>query len=131
QDALLLEHAAQIGALHEAHRDVQAPLRIARLEHRDHVRMIKTGRKARLPEEAAPEPLVVSEPRTEQLQRYAPPQPEIVRAVDLPHPAATRELRDPIAGELLADPGLRLRTHDRAECLAIRGAGKARRTTGG
>jgi hypothetical protein len=104
---LLREQRPQIAALDEAHRDIQQPLRLARLVDRDHVRMVERSGEARLPQEPLPEPLVPRQIRGEQLQRHPPPQPRIDRPIDVGHPPAAEQRLDPVAGQLRPNPRIR------------------------
>ena len=99
----LAQHRLQVGALDEAHRDVQLPVDLARVVDRDDVRMLDRGRQPRLAQEALAERHVVGELRGEQLQRDVAVEREVVGAVDDAHAAAADQRLDPIAGELGAD----------------------------
>ena len=58
---LLAQAGDALDAAHEAHRDVQEPVPLVGLVHRDDVRMVDGGRQPRLPHEPFPEPLVAGQ----------------------------------------------------------------------
>ena len=98
-----IDQVAQVRPLHPAHRDVEDSVLLARLVHRDDVRVIDRGGDHPF----APEPLakrgVSGQRRGHQLQRHRAREPQLGRAVDDAHPAAGGHLFDPVAGELRAD----------------------------
>ena len=65
--ALSFEHSREIGALDMAHGQVQAPLGLACVVDRDHVRVVEAGGDLRLAKEAIPEQLVLAELLRQQL----------------------------------------------------------------
>ena len=102
--ALRAEQRAQVGSLDVAHRQVEAPVDVARVVDRHHVRVLERHCELRLAREARTEALIQRELGRHQLQRDRPFQPQVVGAVDDAHPATADQLVDPIADELGADP---------------------------
>ena len=87
----LAQQLFQVGAVDEAHRDVQLPVDLAGVVDRDDVRMLERGGQARLAEEALAERDVVGQVGCEQLQRDVAVEREVVGAVHDPHPAAAEQ----------------------------------------
>jgi hypothetical protein len=77
--ALAVEHALEVGALPEPHRQVELNVPFARLVDGDYVGVVKRRRQPRLAQEARPEPLVLSQLRRDQLQRHRPLERQIRR----------------------------------------------------
>ena len=63
------DHRTQVGALDEAHHDVEQAALVAGVEDRDHVRMVDRGGDPRLAPEALAEALVARVLREDQLER--------------------------------------------------------------
>ena len=99
----LAEHLLQVGAVDEAHRDVQLAVDLAGVVNGDDIRVLERRRQPRLAQEALPERSIRSEVRGKQLQCDVAVEREIARAVDDPHPAAADDRLDPVPGELGAD----------------------------
>jgi hypothetical protein len=99
RQALAPEERAQVAAVDEAHRQVQAPLVLARLVDRDDVRVVERGGELRLLEERPPEYLVLSQLPSNQLERNRALEPQVGGPVHDAHPAAPDHRFDPIAGE--------------------------------
>ena len=102
--ALLVKQRAQIGSLHEAHRDVQHPVRLADRVDRDDVRMLDLRRDARLTLEARAKRRVVREIGRDDLQRDDAVRALLASAVDDAHAPATRDGLDDEAVDLRARP---------------------------
>ena len=81
-----------------AHRDEQDALGLARLEHRDDVRVIDCGTRTRLPDEPLPEGCVPGQFGCEYLQRDLAVKPHVSGPVHDRHAAASDQLLDLIAG---------------------------------
>ena len=83
-----IDHLAQVGPDHPAHRDVEGSVLLARLVYRDDVGVVDGSGDHPL----APEPLskrgVAGERRGHQLQRHRTREPQLGRAVDDSHPPA-------------------------------------------
>ncbi len=102
QRALLVDQRPDIPALHVAHRDKQHPGGLAGLEDRDDMRVIDGRSRSRLPDEPLPECLVAGKLGGQDLKRYPPVKPGIVRAEDNGHPAPADLLLKPVARDLRA-----------------------------
>ena len=88
---LLRDERSEVGPPHVTHRDEQLSLDLARLVDRHDVRMVQPRGELGLPNETAPERLVVGQLVGEDLDRDAALEPRILRQVDDAHPA-TAEL---------------------------------------
>ena len=97
------EQPLEVDAVDVAHGDVELAADVARLIDRDDARVVDRGRRARLPQEAGAERLVVAEPRRQDLQRDLATEPHVGRAVDHPHAAATEDRLDAVPPEVTAD----------------------------
>ena len=102
----LREQLFELGAVDEAHRDVQLAGDLAGVVDGDDVRVVDRGGQPRLAQEALAEALVLGELGGEDLQRHRPLECEVVGAVDDAHPAAADQRFQPVAGKLAADPGV-------------------------
>ena len=69
QHPLTAQQTFEVLALHVPHRDVQLPVDLTRLVHRQDVRVIERRRQPRLPQEPFAEAVVIGKLRGEQLQR--------------------------------------------------------------
>ena len=87
--SLAQDQRVEIGALDEAHRQVELTVLLAGVIDRDHVGVIDRGRRPRLLLEALAEALVPGEVGGDQLQRDLPAEVDLDRPVDDAHPAAT------------------------------------------
>ncbi len=103
QRALAIEQRAQVLPGDVTHRDEQAPVRLARVEDGNDVRMIDGRGGPHLPAEPLAERRVPGELGRQDLQRHRPAQPRVERTVDDRHPAAADLLLDLVAGDLRAD----------------------------
>ena len=102
QPVLGLEQRAHVLPVDVAHGDEQGPVRLARVEDRDDVRVIDGRRGPHLPEKPLPVSLVAGELGCQDLQRHGPVQPSVGCAVDDRHPAAANLLFDRVTGYLRA-----------------------------
>ena len=94
---------AQVVAVDEAHREVEQPVLLARLEHRQDVGVIDRGGQPRLGDEALAEARLARPVGGDQLERDRAAERLVGRLVDDPHPAAADEPQDPVAGDDRAD----------------------------
>ena len=99
QLALAVEHAPQVVALDEAHRQVELPVVLPGLVDRDHVRMVERCGEPRLAQEAGAEALVLGQLRRDQLERDGTLERQVGRPVDDAHAAAADQRLHPVAGE--------------------------------
>ena len=97
------EQLLQVGAVDEAHREVELAVDLAGVVDGDDVRVLERGRQPGLAQEALTERAIGGEVRGEQLQRDVAVEREIARAVDDAHPTTADDRLDPVAGELGAD----------------------------
>jgi hypothetical protein len=98
----LVDHGAQVGAGHEAHRQVEDSLELAAAVDRDDVRVLERGRQPRLGLEARDRVRVLGVLGRDDLQRHGAVQVGIRRLVDDAHAAAVEHPLDAIARELRA-----------------------------
>jgi hypothetical protein len=105
------EGRVQIDAAHEPHREVEQPVPLVGLVHRDDVRMVDGGREPRLPDEPLPEPLVARQLGREHLECNLAVQSDVPRPVHQPHAAAGDELLHAVTRDLRARVETRL--HER------------------
>ena len=96
---LALEHAPQVAALDEAHRQVELPVTLTRLVDRDHVRMVQRSGEPRLLQEPVPKTLILGELRSDHLQRHRAPQRQVRRPIHDAHATAADQRLHPVAGE--------------------------------
>ena len=89
----------QVGAVDEAHGDVELAVDLPRLVDRDHVRVVDRGGEHRLALEALAEPAVAREVVGDQLQRHGPGERDLGRAVDPAHAALAGDAVDLVARE--------------------------------
>ena len=68
EGALATQQRLQVGSVDVPHRDEEASFRLARLVHRDDVRMVEAGRESRLAQKPFAEAGVIGEPLEEDLQ---------------------------------------------------------------
>ena len=101
--ALGPEQGAEVAAVHEPHREVDAAVDVARVVDRDDVRVLQRHHELRLAGEALAEPLVPRQGGRDELQRDGPLQAQVVGPVHDAHPAAADQLLDPVAEEVAAD----------------------------
>ena len=85
--------------VHEAHRDEQHPVGLARLEDRDDVGVVHGGRGARFADEPLPERLVPGQLGRQHLDRDRALEPDVVGAVDHGHAAPADLLVEPVPGQ--------------------------------
>ena len=111
--ALRAQELAKVGALHEAHDEVEAAVELARVVNRHDVRVLERHRELRLAREALAEAFVRGELGGHQLQRHDTLEAKVARAVDDAHPALPDELLRAIAEEVVADEGCVRRVHCR------------------
>ena len=97
------EQRAEIAAVHEPHREIDAPVDVARVVDRDDIRVLERHHELRLAREALAEALVPGQGRRHQLQRDRPLQAQVVGPVHDAHPAAAEQLLDPVSEEVAAD----------------------------
>ena len=92
----------EVGTLDVPHRDEQGSASLARLEHRNDVRVPERCRHPRLATESVAELLVLGELGREELQGHPATVPGR-REIDHAHPPAADERVDPVAGDLGPD----------------------------
>ena len=97
------DHPAEVGAVHEAHRDEQPVAVLAGLVHRDHVRVVERRRDPRLAREPRPEGVVAREVRRDQLERDRAIEGDLSRPVYDAHAAAPGHCLDPVPGDARAE----------------------------
>ena len=97
------QQRAQVGALDEAHREVERAALGAGVEDRDDVRVVERGRQPALALEAGAEDRVARERGREHLQRDRAVERQVGGPVDDAHPAAPGDRVDAVAGEGRAD----------------------------
>ncbi len=101
------EHAAagdeglEVGALDVVHGDEEVPVVLARLKHRDHVRVPDRRGQSRLALEADAEAVVLRELVGDQLERDEAVEVDVDGAKDHAHPAASGHGLDAVAGDLI------------------------------
>jgi len=103
QRTTLLEDPADLGAVDQAHVDVQPVLDLAEVVDRDDVRFPKPRRDVRLTPEAPLVLLVVAEDLRQELEGHVPPPADVLRPVHLTHAAGTEEGVEPVVPELPRD----------------------------
>ena len=103
--ALRAQELAQVGALHEAHDEVEAAVELARVVDRHDVRVLERHRQLRLAREALAEAFVGRELGRHQLQRDDALEAEVARAVDHAHSALPDELLGAVAEEVVPNGG--------------------------
>src|SRR5207248_9049873 len=91
-----------VGALYQAHGDVELPGDLARVVDRDDRRVVERRREPRLAQEPLAEANILRELWREELQRHVAVEGEVAGAIDDAHPAAAEQRLDPIAGEFRA-----------------------------
>ena len=106
--ALDLQQALEVGPLHVSHGEVEDPVGLSGVVHRDDVRMFERGGGSALPDEPLPERLVLCQRRVQHLQRDLAPQPQVAGEVDHRHRAAADDRLDPMARKLGAHPRIGL-----------------------
>ena len=121
-----LEDLLQIGALNEAHGDVEEPVGLPGVVDGDDVRVVDRGRDVRLAHEALAELLVPGQLVRQHLERDLAGEPYLLRDVDDAHAAAAEDRFDPEPGDFRPDPRrsaqlMRARRH---------GSSESRRTVG-
>ena len=94
QRPLPTQQLRQVDAVDEPHRDVQQPVRLARLVDRDDRGVLDRRRQPRLAQEPLAIGAVVGERRPQQLQRDLAPEPQVLGAVDDAHSAAAEQRVD-------------------------------------
>ncbi len=96
----VVDQPAEIGAVHEAVRDVQLSFRLARRVDGQDPPMVDRRREPRLAEKALSEGRVAGQLGSYQLQGDRPVERELRRSIDDSHAASSDDLFDPVAGEL-------------------------------
>ncbi len=86
-----------VPAAHQAHGDEQDVPHLARLVHRDDVRVVNGRGRPRLADEALPEHVVGAHGRRHDLQGHQPVQPHVTRAEHNGHAARTDLLLEPVS----------------------------------
>ena len=104
--ALGAQEQAEVGAVNEPHREVDATIDVAGVVDRDHVRMLKRHDELGLAGKALAEALVdARDSGATSFRATAPFEPQVIGAVDDTHPAAADRLLDPKAEEVGANAG--------------------------
>ena len=116
----------QIGPVDEPHREVQQPVLLTRLEHRQHVGMIDRRRQPRLGDEPLAEPRLTRALRRDELQRDRAPERFLDRLVDDAHPAASHLPQDAVPGDDRPDLDQRPPTPRAAAAAPTRAASAAK-----
>ncbi len=98
----LLEDLAERAPEDELHREVRRPVRRAHLVDGDDGRVVERGGGARLLLEAAEAVRVLRELLRQQLERDLAPEPRVLRAEDLSHPAGAEWAEDLVRAEARA-----------------------------
>src|SRR6266850_3351734 len=93
----------EVLSLYEAHRDHDVLISFEHRIDRNDVRMIETRRELRLGPQTHAKSLVRSELGREHLERDGPFEPQVLREIDDPHPAAPEHALDSIAEEFASD----------------------------
>ena len=88
------EQLPQGQAIHELHQQIIAPLHLAKIIHRDNLRVIEPGQGARLALEPLGELGITLLFRRQELQRHQPIQPRLARLINRAHAAATEKAND-------------------------------------
>ena len=94
-----LDQAAQVDAVDEPHRQIELPALLARVVHRDHVRVLDLRGEPGLALEALLEAVVGRQPRRHHLQRSLAVECQMAGAIHNAHSPAADHLVDPVAGE--------------------------------
>ena len=102
--ALSVEYGAEILPVDEAHRQVQDPVRVARVVDRHDVRVFEARRDGGLALEPAAVVRVGGQRRRQDLERDGAVQLQMGRPVDHPHPALADERIDAVTGQHVPDP---------------------------
>ena len=89
-------------ALDVLHRDERSPVRLADFVDRADVRVIESGRAARLSHETPRGDWIRRRAGRQELQRDAPAQLRVVREIDFAHPAGAEFGADDVAAEYRA-----------------------------
>jgi hypothetical protein len=111
ESALRAQQSPQIRALDEPHGEVEAPVDLAGVVDRYHVRVLERHRELRLAGEAFAKVLVECELGRNELQRNRPLQPQVVCAVDDTHAAPADPRLDPVADKIGSNADFGLRAH--------------------
>ena len=94
-----VDDVAQVGARHEAHRQVEDALELAAAVDRDDVGMLERRREPSLGLETGHRVRVLGVLGRDDLQRHGALEVDVGGLVDNPHPAAVEDALDPVAGE--------------------------------
>jgi hypothetical protein len=97
--ALAADRVQEVGAVDEAHGDVELAVDLARLVDRDHVRVVDRGRQHRLALKALAELAVAREVLGDQLQRHRPLEGDLRGPIDDAHATLAGHAVDLVAGE--------------------------------
>ena len=112
EGSVALEPLAQVGPVHVAHRDVENAVGLARVEDRDHVRVVELCDDLRFTQEALAEALVLGQLGGQQLQRRLSMQPLVLGQIHDAHTALADDRLDPVASEHGPDQGIRPQRHE-------------------
>ena len=96
------EHGREVLAAHEAHREEERAVELARVVDRDHVRVVERRRQARLAQEAVAEVGVARQLGHEHLQGDGPAEVHVLGAEHDAHAAAAELIAEAIAAEPVA-----------------------------
>jgi hypothetical protein len=107
--ALGAQDGGEVAALDVLHREVEEAVLLARVVHRDDVRVLERGGDARLPVEALAESRRLGEIGGDDLDCGAPAQVQVLGAIDHAHAAAADSLLDPVSRDDFAHMGIRCR----------------------
>ena len=96
QRPLTTQQSREVDPVDEPHRDVQEPTGVARLVDGDDPGVFDRRGKTGLAQEPLAIRRVLRNRAQQQLQRDLAPEPEVLRAVHDPHPAAPEQRIDPV-----------------------------------
>src|SRR6266576_6767949 len=97
------KHCFEVTAFDEPHRDRDRGLDLEHLVDRNDVGMIETRCKLRLGPQARAKSFICGELGGKELERDGAFEPQVLREVDDPHPAAAEHALDSIAEEFASD----------------------------
>ena len=93
------DERADVITVDVAHDEERDAVRLAGVQHGDHVRVLDRRRAARLAQEALLRLRVVEQLRSDDLERHGSPERDLVGAIHDAHAAAPDDVVDPVPGE--------------------------------
>ena len=105
QRSLATQQGREVDAVDEPHRDVEQPVGLARLVDGDDPGVFDRRGKTGLAQKPLAIRRVVGKRAQQQLQGDLAPEPEVLRAVHDPHPAAPEQRIDPVRADQRTDCG--------------------------